>query len=280
MPKKNQQRRNHPLISYLIGFVFITLTAVVFVGIVHHLTVSHHGPQLLKPLLDWQRERNRSDILTEARRQVEQKAHERFHHEIEYEKLPENMRPVCYICHSDFPHSKQPEIRSLLNMHTQFIACETCHIEEGRSASVAYRWYHPKNKEPTGPFLGTHYDPESGEWGRVEDVTSKIAPFRMENRILQPLIRTQDAPLAKDFMKVRERLTPEERDGVKSRFHEHIKPIGYACSTCHATDGVLDLAALGFSADRAKKLRDLTLKSVLTNQEAIHLPDLYRKDAR
>ena len=278
MSKPTQQRRNHPLISYLIGFVFIVLTAIVFVGIVHHLTVSHHGPQLLKPLIDYYQAKNRSDILIEAQRQIELKAHESFHHETEYQKLPENLRPVCYICHSDFPHSKKPEIRSLLNMHTQFIVCETCHIEEGRSAGVVYRWYSPTTEKPAGPFLGTHYDPQSNEWGHVADLTSKIAPFiEGEKGGLEPLIRTQDAPLAKDFMKVRDKLTPEERDGVKNQFHEHSKPQGYACAACHTADGVLDFKALEFSDSRAASLRKLKIKNELTQMKEVDLPTLYQK---
>ncbi len=279
MPKATQKRRNHPLISYPIGAVFIVLTAVVFVGIVYHLTVSHHGPQLLKPLIDFYQERNRSEILIEARRQVELKSHERFHHETEYQTLPENMRPVCYICHSDFPHSKNREIRSLLNMHTQFIVCETCHIDKGRDAGVVYQWYNPTEKKPKGPFLGTHYDPESNEWGLVEDVTSKIAPFAREKGVLAPLIRTQDAPLARDFVKVRDKLTPEERDGVKNQFHEHIKPKGFLCTSCHTTeaDGIFDFKTLGFTAGREEALRNLKIQSELTQSKEVDLPSLYQK---
>ena len=141
MPKTTQQRRNHPIASYLIGSVFIVLSAIVFVGIVYHLTISNHGPQLLKPLVGMYLEKNKSEILAEAKRLEDLEVHQHFHHLTKYPQLPENLRPVCYICHSDLPHSKNQEIRSLLNMHTQFIVCETCHIEEpkDKDTGIVYK---------------------------------------------------------------------------------------------------------------------------------------------
>src|SRR4030042_1746135 len=35
--------------------------------------------------------------------------------------------PFCYPCHSNFPHAKKPMVRTLLNMHTQFLGCMACH---------------------------------------------------------------------------------------------------------------------------------------------------------
>ena len=101
MPKAIKQRRNHPIASYLVGFVFVILTAIVFVGIVLHLTISSHGPQLLKPLLGMYLAKNKSEIMEEAKRLEDLEIHQHFHHLTEFPRLPENMRPVCYICHSD-----------------------------------------------------------------------------------------------------------------------------------------------------------------------------------
>jgi len=277
LPKDPEKKRNHPLASYLVGSVFIVLSAVVFVGIVHHLTLSSHGPQLLKPVLEMYLERDKSEILAEARRQQSLKIHRIFHQDTDVPQLPETMRPTCYICHSDFPHSKNRGIRSLLNMHTQFFVCEACHVEEPEKGEILYKWYSPKEAEPTGPFFGTRYDPETGGLAPVEDRFSKMAPFFKTGDELESAIQTQDAPLAKDFMRVRDRLTPEQRDGIKNKFHEHIKPKGYPCKACHVPDGILDLKALGFAEKRAADLRNLKIKSVLTNAEEVDLTTLYKE---
>jgi len=277
LPKATNKRRNHPPASYLVGAVFIVLSAIVFVGIVHHLTISSHGPQLLKPVMEMYFEREESEILAEARRQQSLKIHQIFHQDSEYPRLPEKMRPTCYICHSDFPHSKNRGVRSLLNMHTQFFACEACHIEAPEKGEVIYKWYNPMETAPAGPFFGTRYDPETGLLAPVEDRFSKMAPFFKKDDRIESAIQTQDAPLARDYMRVRDRLTPEQRDGIKNKFHEHIKAQGHQCQACHASNSILDFSALGFTDKRAADLRNLKIKSRLTGSEEVDLNTLYKK---
>jgi hypothetical protein len=277
LPKATKQRRNHPIISYLIGSIFIILSVIVFVGIVLHLTISSHGPQLLKPLLGMYLAKNKSEILEEAKRLEDLELHQHFHHLVAYPQLPENMRPVCYICHSDLPHSKNQKIRSLLNMHTQFFVCETCHIEERKDAGIIYKWYNPLNAHPTGPFFGTHYEPVTGDLAPVADRISKIAPFFKKGDALESAIQIQDAPLAQDYMKVRDKLTPEQRDGVKNKFHEHIKPKGFQCEACHTGTGILNFKELGFGDKRVEVLQNLQIKSILTNYEEIDLTTLFKQ---
>ncbi|MCK5423486.1 MAG: hypothetical protein KAJ08_15040, partial [Deltaproteobacteria bacterium] len=35
--------------------------------------------------------------------------------------------PICLQCHGNFCHVKSEKLRSFYNMHTFFLACETCH---------------------------------------------------------------------------------------------------------------------------------------------------------
>ena len=45
----------------------MVLTLVILLGVVYHLTISHHGPGLLRPLLARHEETTKSEILDEAR---------------------------------------------------------------------------------------------------------------------------------------------------------------------------------------------------------------------
>ena len=73
-----------------------------------------------------------------------------------------------------------------------------------------------------GPFFGTSYDPESGNLLEVADKLSKITPFfKNGGGKLESAIQMQDAPLAEDYMRVRDQLSPEQRDGVKNKFHNN-----------------------------------------------------------
>lgn len=278
MNQTNKKRGNHPLTSYLIGFAFMLITVVVFTGVLYHLAFSSYGPQLLMPMKEKYFEKPESTILTEAKRLEDLEKHRHFHNIVSFPQAPENLRPVCFICHSDYPHSKNKKVRSLLNMHTQYFVCESCHIKEKEGAEIVYKWYNPLNDNPGGPFFGTSYDPETGNLSKVEDLMSKIAPYFKTGDTFESAIQMQDAPLAQDYMKVRDKLTPEQRDGVKNKFHVNIKPKGYDCNTCHTPKGILDFKKLGFTENRIADLEQLNVKGLMTKYRTFYLPNLFKED--
>ena len=270
-------RSNHPLISYVLGAILLVITLVVFVGVVHHLTVSPRGPGLLRPLLEKHMAQRRSPILDEAKRLEEFEKHRHFHNvAAEPPKLPENLRPVCFICHSDLPHSKNKRNRVLMNIHTQFFVCETCHIKEKPGTTIVYKWYNPLDDNPPGPFYGTSYDPDSGSLSLGKDLISKIAPYFKSDQDdkVWPATQVQDAPMAKDFVKVRHRLSPEQREGIKNKFHENIKPKGHDCNSCHTEKSILDFEALGFVENRTANLKQLIVVDMVRKYDRWYLPEL------
>lgn len=276
------KRLDHPWIAYLNGFILVVLALIILLGVVHHLTISHHGPGLLRPFLAKHREATKSEILDEARRREEMEQHRHFHAVApEYPKLPENLRPVCFICHSDLPHRKNKRIRSLMNIHTQFFVCETCHIKEKPGTTIVYKWYNPLEDFPQGPFYGTSYDVDTGLLSPGRDQIARIAPyFKPENsERLELAVQVQDAPMARDFVRVRDELSPEQREGIKNKFHENIKPMGHKCLQCHSQDSILDLEKLGFSESRAANLKKLGVVGMIEKYERFYLPELFPETA-
>ena len=269
------KRLEHPKSVYVIGFIFKIITLTVFIAVIYQITFSPHGPAVLVPIKEKIEESQRSAILEEVRRQEEYEKHRHFHNVVEYPQLPENMRPVCYICHSDYPHSKSKKVRAILNMHTQFFVCETCHIEGPEGVDIVYKWYSPFVSNPEGPFFGTDYDPETGNLVEVEDQFSKISPYFKTGDSIESAIQIQDSDLAQDYVKVRDKLTPEQRDNVKKKFHVHIKPKGHECKICHAKKGLLDFKNLGFSANRTIDLEQLNIKGMVTKYEKFYIPNLF-----
>ncbi len=275
-------RLNQPLISYAIGSIFIVLSIVVLAGIIYHLTISSHGPGLLKPFWEKYVAPPKSEIIDEARRREEMEQHRHFHIIApEYPRWPEKLRPVCFICHSDFPHSKSKRTRSLMNLHTQFLICETCHLKEKPGTVVVYRWYDPLNKNPKGPFYGTSYDPETGSLSKGKDLIARIAPFRKSANAdgFQPALLPQDAPMARDYIKVRDKLSPEQREAVKNKFHENVKPKGHDCKECHSENSILDFKQLGFADNRASNLKKLSVVGMLSEYKEFYIPEFFSEPA-
>jgi RNase P subunit RPR2 len=276
LPNLTEKKPNHPKISFLIGFVILMLTGVVSLGVLHHFGFSHHGPELLKPLKEKYFTRHESAVLEEARRLEELEIHRHFHNIVKFPQPSESQRPACYICHSDLPHGKNKKIRSLLNMHTQYLVCETCHIKEKENTTIVYRWYNPLGDSATGPFFGTRYDPVTVALEKVEDLISKIAPYFRKDDKFELTVQIQSAPLARDYLKVRDELTPEQRDIFKMKFHGNIKPRGHECEDCHAKKGLLDFKELGFAENRIEDLRQLNIRGMITKYEEFFLPTLFK----
>jgi hypothetical protein len=270
------KRLEHPKIVYVIGFIFKIITLSVLIAVIYQITFSPHGPAVLVPIKEKIEETQKSEILEEVKKQEEYEVHRHFHNVVAYPQLPDKVRPVCYICHSDYPHSKNKKVRAILNMHTQFSVCETCHIEEKKGATVAYRWYNPFNETPTGPFFGTSYDPETGNLMEVEDLFSKIAPYFIVDGEIEAALQMQDSDLAKDYMNVRDELTPEQRDNVKKKFHVNIKAKGHECKDCHSRKGLLDFRALGFASNRTVDLEQLNITGMITKYEKFYIPNLFK----
>ena len=48
--------------------------------------------------------------------------------------------PVCLQCHGNFCHITSKELRSFYNMHTFYLACETCHIRPQAGEAFQFQW--------------------------------------------------------------------------------------------------------------------------------------------
>lgn len=273
---REPKTQEHPISVYLISIFVWLIVLFVFAGVVNDLAFSSRGPGLLIPLLKkFEKKESPAQIALEKHKEALE--HQRFHHTVPIPQAPEALRPTCYICHSNLPHEKIKKIRAMLNMHTNYLTCETCHLKKNKGETVIYKWYSPVEKHPKGPFFGTSYNPESGELEMVHTHFSSIAPFYEKNGKLTPVVQMQDADLAKDFVKIRDRLTPAQRKTATRRFHVDILAKGPACQTCHSTKGILDFKALGFSAKRTVDLEQLNIKGIITKYDEFYLPDLFKE---
>jgi hypothetical protein len=273
------KRQKHPMSVYLIGIFVWLIILFVLAGVVNHLAFSSRGPGLLIPLLK-RIEKKESPAQVALKKHREAEEHQRFHHIVPVPQLPEAFQSTCYICHSDLPHNKTKKIRAMLNMHSNYLACETCHLEKKEGTNVVYRWYSPMEKNPKGPFFGTAYNPETGELEMPSDHFAAITPFYEENGNLTPVVHMQNASMARDYVKIRDQLTPEQRKRETKRFHVDTLAKGPECQTCHSTKSILDFKALGFSPKRTVDIEQLNIKGIITKYDEFYLPDLFKESMR
>ncbi|WP_022853146.1 formate dehydrogenase subunit gamma [Thermodesulfatator atlanticus] len=181
--------------------------------------------------------------------------------------LKVNNPPVCMTCHGIYPHSKSPEVRALLNMHTYFFACEVCHVRRNEvKGRIDYVWFDNKTSEPIQHIKMTT---DNGVYGAM----------------LVPVLTTPDGKkvrldqINKDFvqqyLKVKDKLSPEEQARAKALLHRHLtrKPVN--CDECHRKDGYLNFVAIGYPPKRAASLYRTEVARMIDRYMKFYLPTMF-----
>lgn len=265
------ERRNHPLWSYLVGsFVLLIITGVAMelsAALLHHLPVAEKDKpsNILKSLAE-------KSVLEEKRH---------FHNPANTLAL-EGKKSVCYYCHGDFPHYQKRMIRTLLNMHTQFIGCMTCHANQEKfdEGAITLRWLNFSGIDVKGPHFGTDYDQESGFLAETDDLYSKIVAYLNENGTERLLEITEDDPMAIDFVRVQETLKGRDREAVKKSLHQFVQPKGRFCTSCHVQKekSFIPFEELGFAEGRISDLTNLNIIGLVEKYKEFYMPNLMNRD--
>ncbi len=263
-------RRGHPVISFLTTFILGTIIlALLFemtVTLADHLGFSRTSddrPQLLKQLKE--------------QRFTERMRH--FHNEPEQDLVNLGKKQVCFYCHGDYPHSKQQMVRTLLNMHTQFIGCMTCHTDPRKVPEEQYRfkWLNYSGIDVTGPPFGTSNDADTGFLVETDDLYSKIVVYAGDGDEQRLLEITEDLDEVQEFLQIRESLSDQDREALKKRFHTLVSPKGRFCSRCHTQEqeSFLPFRELGFSEQRLFDVTNLNLIGIVDKYREFYLPRLF-----
>ena len=184
----------------------------------------------------------------------------------------------CRVCHPLYPHSNKQVVRALLNMHTGFMFCETCHIKRTKFQGLTYEWEDTENANFSGEPFGTYYNPHTGKAHKNgEHFLSRIGAFEAKEGKKRSLINTWDIDKANRFVVKEKGLKPEEKEERLTYFHQDIerKEISAACNECHSANSILDFSKLGFSEKKTKDLVYLNLKGLVTKYKTFYFPHLF-----
>jgi hypothetical protein len=267
-------RRDHPRAGFAVASVLLVIIAallfeiVVAAGEKLGAFVEEDKPELLQQL--------REDRFSERMRH--------FHNEPTEYKAELGRQQACFYCHGHYPHSKQVMVRTLLNMHTQFIGCMTCHTDPDKipERTYSFSWLNFSGIEVTGPPYGTSIDPDSGLLVRTDDYYSKVVIYADDQGEPRLLELTEDSQEVRDFAQLSAEGKLEDRDSeaIKIRFHSSILRKGRTCSRCHAPEdkSYLPFRKLGFSEQRVNDLTDLDIVGIVEKYREFHLPVLYERE--
>lgn len=265
-------RRDHPVIAFL--------TTIILLGIIGSLmlamavTVTGYF-DIFKPA----KPPGLLSRLSEGRT-AERLRH--FHNAPVQDVTTLGAKNVCFTCHGDFPHSKEPMIRTLLNMHTQFIGCMTCHVDDRKvpESTLTLRWLNYSGIKVSGEPFGTDVERDTGYLLATDDVYSKIVPYARVDGQEKLLEITMDDPEAREYAKIQHKLSDHDREAVKKTFHRSVSPKGRLCARCHTDEArsYMPFRELGFSERRVRDLTNLNFIGLMQKYRDFYMPSLMRSE--
>ncbi len=266
---KGLRRREHPFISFL---TMIILFGII-VSLLFELTVTlgeHFGLFV---------EKEQPKLIQELKVQRVTERNRHFHNEPVEDLINLGQKAVCLSCHGDFPHSKEPMIRTLMNMHTQFVGCMTCHNdpEKVEAKSLSFAWLNFSGIEVKGKPYGVDVDPNTGYLQETDDYYSKIVAYSETANGRQLLEIPETDPQAQEYLAIKAQLSDTDQEAVKKLFHKLASPKGRECSVCHTNekDSYLPYRALGFSEQRIDDITNLNIIGIVEKYKKFYLPNLF-----
>ncbi len=203
----------------------------------------------------------------------------RFHH-IGFEMEQDNASN-CVLCHGNVPHDKSKEVRSFLNMHAFYVACETCHIRpEDNEQKVIFRWYDKKTgKRTDNPadlveieqayrhIKGASY-PTYGNYG------AKIAPGIIEGDSFRFLHNDEDKAFVERYLKEEKLLSQKQKSQMKKLMHAGINKKPIECNQCHQEKSpYIPFAALGYPPRRVDELTNTSVVGMIDKYKEFYIPN-------
>ncbi len=183
----------------------------------------------------------------------------------------------CRVCHPPYPHSANIKVRALLNMHTGFMYCETCHIKRATFSDLQYEWAEPRYVQFVGEPFGSRYNPRADASADSGHLLARIGVFYNLNGTRRSLINTWDGRQANAFLAAQGNLSPEVRQRKLDFFHHDIakKEISVACEECHSATSILDFEQLGFDHKKSEDLKHLNVTGLVSHYKTFYFPHLF-----
>lgn len=173
----------------------------------------------------------------------------------------------CMTCHLAPPHTKSIRSRTFMNMHTQYIACETCHFRP-ENVQLSYQWQDTRDTSIVSPepklfrqqiekvkitrMLPTKKVPTEDAY--VINPLYKITPFYQQ----QAVVLRNDNAFAEQSKKLwQQEGALEQKAERRALIHAPLTEKGPKCDVCHTDkQSLLDLAALGATQYQLEKIQN------------------------
>jgi hypothetical protein len=198
-------------------------------------------------------------------RVLEEQRLEGHFHRIDFEVSPDR-RNYCNDCHGEIPHDKVPHLRAFFNMHSTFIACQTCHVRlEGDQKTGIFKWYDRTSGEIVPSPVSEDVLPGT--------YPAKIIPFEKVNGQVRRIDSQEKIQFAQEYEEREKSLTELQKVKAKKIIHEQVDKKPYTCEDCHQKEApLLPLKDLGFPQHRIDAIRSTEVIGMIKKYTEFYIP--------
>ena len=161
----------------------------------------------------------------------------------------------CTSCHLSPPHSKNLRARTFLNMHTQYIACETCHFQPDNT-ELNYQWVDFSQQKTIEAKATLFRQPIIDEKGNPlpheTNNFQKIAPFYQGEMVSI----FQSHSFSNETKKFWKTASNQQKAHYRAKIHAPLNTEGRECQACHQKqEPLLNLSELGATLLQKRKIQ-------------------------
>ena len=186
--------------------------------------------------------------------------------------------------------------RAFLNMHTGFMVCTICHIDQKIVKDLTYKYKSPEYVHFAGGPLGNYYQNKlsifNKAWNKIlnllrvsswsENIYWRIKSYEYSiSRIdLFPINKVGESNLMKiknikrALILKTSRMDPDKRKKELEYIHKNIVITEFrkACYQCHSSESVLNYKEIGYNKNKARKLGNSIIVDIITKYDSFYFP--------
>jgi hypothetical protein len=205
----------------------------------------------------------------------------RFHH-IGF-SIQKDEFSTCVRCHGNVPHDQSREIRSFLNMHTYYLACETCHSQPKKGqAAWSFGWYDKTTgKKVSNPQalldIAKSYTSKDEKWQYpiYGNYGAKITPTTGQGSEAKLLHGQKEMAFVVRYLNDQKNLEAAQKSQMKKVIHRKVSKLPVQCKSCHqqGKKKYVPFETLGYPPMRVSELTDLAVVGMIQKYKKFYLPN-------
>lgn len=193
-----------------------------------------------------------------------------------------DMTSTCIRCHGNAPHVEVKTTRAFMNMHSFYLACETCHSPPDDGAPPwTFHWHDKKTGEViANPRAILNIEdayrdrqkprehPVYGDYGAKIAPTSKVAG--------EPILLhgAKDMERIERYIAERDHASAGEKKEKLDFFHKKVSKGAVRCESCHREDRpYIPFAELGYPPTRLRELTNNPVVGMLQKYDRFYIPN-------